>query len=251
MSWYVNGCSFTYGYELEESEKTAWPSLISKLLNVDVHNDAVNGGTNQRIIYKTIPAIHDYDMFVIAWTHYDRFTEHNPVDNFEINFNPALVMNPDLHNSDDLKKNYHKYKDYGQQYYANWYNELYAFKSWLQQIVLLQSFFQQHQKSYIMLNAIENNLNLWCADKQSWIQSVKPLLDFFDHLNDDQLMHEYQEIQKLLNMIDYTFYMDFNTGCITDFNEQYPVGLGGHILEDGHIAVANKLVKFYNTTCLK
>lgn len=84
---------------------------------------------------------------MIAWTDYTRFTEYNPVDNFEINFNAALNLDASLHYSDDLKNNYKKYKNYGDLYYKYWFNELYEFKKWLQQIMLLQSFFDVHKKN--------------------------------------------------------------------------------------------------------
>ena len=143
MRVYFNGCSLTYGDELSTPKISAWPTLMSKRLDLEFTNDAVNGGTNQRIMYKTIQEINNYDCFVIAWTTYTRFTEYNPVDNFEINFNPQLNLDVSLHHSDDLKLNYAKYQNYGTMYYKHWFNELYQFKQWLQQIILLQSLFKR------------------------------------------------------------------------------------------------------------
>jgi len=179
MKLYFNGCSFTYGDELKSPEKDSWPSLVASNLKSDFLNHAVSGGTNDRIIYKTLLNVKDYDYFFIAWTSYARFTEYNPVDNFEINFNPALKLNASLHYSHDLKENYPKYKNYGEMYYKHWYNELFEFKKWLQQIILLQSFFDQHEKQYLMLNAFNNNLSRWLQPADSFIESTKRFNRFF------------------------------------------------------------------------
>ena len=166
MKLYFNGCSFTYGDELKNPQQGAWPTLVSSQLKCNFLNDAVPGGTNDRTVYKTILNIDYYDYFFIAWTFYTRFTEYNPIDNFEINFSPQLNLDPSSHSSDDLKKNYSKYKDYGQMYYKHWYNNLFEFKKWLQQIILLQSFFRQHNKPFLMLNTCDNNLSSWLQSRE-------------------------------------------------------------------------------------
>jgi hypothetical protein len=243
---YFNGCSFTYGDELSTPELSAWPALMSKHLGLEFTNDAVCGGTNQRIMYKTIQEINNYDCFVIAWTWYDRFTEYNPVDNFEINFTASSLIDVSTHFSDDLKTNYKKFQNYHTMYYKHWYNELYQFKQWLQQIILLQSLFKEKNKKYIMLNTNNNELDKWCSSEDKFISSVQPLLGFFDYLSDDLLLKEHRQIQNLLSMIDYSNFLKFNEWCIGEYCDKFPCGLGGHILEDGHIAVAELLINFYN-----
>ena len=246
MKLYFNGCSFTYGDELKNPQQSAWPTLTADHLKYDFLNDAVPGGTNDRTMYKTIQNINNYDYFFIAWTMYTRFTEYNPVDNFEINFNPHLNLDPSLHYSNDLKINYSKYKDYGQMYYASWYNDLFEFKKWLQQIILLQSFFKQHNKPFLMLNTSNNNLPLWLQPRDKFIAATKHLLSFFEYLDDDRLLNEHLQIQELHSMIDKSTFIECDSWSIIDLCSSYPCGPGGHLLEDGHRAVANKVVKYYN-----
>tara|TARA_R110000803_G_C11961027_1_gene318705 strand:+ start:258 stop:1004 length:747 start_codon:yes stop_codon:yes gene_type:complete len=246
MILYFNGCSFTYGDELVNPRQHSWPALVSSCLKSNFLNDAVSGGTNDRIVYNTVQNINHYDYFFIAWTYYSRFTERNPTDNFEINFNPSLNLDASLHYSDDLKKNYQKYKDYGNLYYKYWFNELYEFKKWLQQIVLLQSFFKVHNKPYLMLNTTGNNLSAWLQPQEKFINATKHLLDFFDYLNDDQLLNEHLQIQELHSMIDKSTFIEWDSWAITDLCSSYPCGKGGHLLEAGHQAVANKVVECYN-----
>jgi hypothetical protein len=73
-----------------------------------------------------------------------------------------------------------KYSEYGKLYYAHWFNELYEFKKWLQEIILLQAFFKKHNKKYLMLNTAKNNLRSWLQPESSFIEAVRPLISFFD-----------------------------------------------------------------------
>lgn len=242
MNLYFNGCSFTFGDELQDPKNSAWPALVGDSLKCRFFNDAVSGGSNDRIVYKTLLTANDYDYFFIAWTSYSRFTEYNPVDNFEINFTPVLNLDASLHYSNDLKESYSKYKNYGEMYYKHWYNELFEFKKWLQQIILLQSFFDQHKKQYLMLNTMDNNLSAWLSPENRFIDSCRHLIDFFDYANDEQLLHEQKQIQELISLVDKSKFIDWNEWCITSLKSNYPCGPGGHILEAGHRAVAEKVL---------
>jgi len=246
MKIYFNGCSFTYGDELPDPSNQAWPSLVSKLKNINFLNDAISSGTNQRTVYKTLLNKDNYDFFVIAWTTYTRFTEYNPIDNYEINFNPMLNLNASIHYSDDLKQNYKKYKDYGELYYKYWYNEVFQFKQWLQQILLLQSFFTVNNKKYIMINTFDNNLSQWLQPKENFISSTRNLIPFFDYLPDGHLLKEHYDIQSLVKDIDLTKFAGWGQWAIADLNLEFDVGPGGHFLEDGHIAMAKKITNFIN-----
>jgi hypothetical protein len=247
MSIYFNGCSHTYGDELMNPSAESWPTLMSQSLNLEFKNDSVCGGSNERIVYKTISNLHNYDAFVVAWTGYSRFTEYNPVDNFEINFTPMLDLDASLQYSNDLKQNYSKYKNYGEMYYKHWFNDLYRFKQWLQQIIMLQRLFWSENKSYIMLNAFENDLSKWLSSEDKFIANTKHLLPFFDYLNDSQILEFYNEIQTLISMIDLTTFIGWNDWCIIKLRSDYPVGPGGHLLNEGHKQVAKIVTEKYNT----
>lgn len=242
MNFYFNGCSFTYGDELKNPHTESWPTLVSNHFNVSFLNNAVSGGTNQRTVYKTLLNKNKFDYFIIAWTAYTRFTEYNPVDNYEINFNPNLTMNPSLHISNDLKKNYSKYKKFGELYYKCWYNELYKFKTWLQEIILLQSFFKTQNKNYLMINTFKNNLSLWLQPKKKFISSASFLLPFFENMSDSQLEDEHDSIQQLVEDIDKSKFIGWNHWCIEDLTSIFPIGPNGHLLKDGHKAIAEKII---------
>jgi len=229
MSIYACGCSFTYGEELKIPTESAWPILLGKKLNQPVSNFAVSGGTNFRTVYQTIKNLNKYDFYLIAWTSYSRFTFYKSNNNFEVNFNPQL--------KNSLYSNEVFFKDWGKILYAHWYNELYAFKIWLQQIIQLQSVLKQ---DYLMINTLDNHLKYWCVNEDNFIDSVKHLINF-DLMNDEQIFDEYKEIQYYLKLIDTSKFYKWNEFNITDLCQQFECGPEGHILEEGHNHLAESI----------
>ena len=233
MRIYACGCSFTYGDELNDPATHSWPAMLATELQASINNKAVGGGTNARTIYHTIKNIKDnYDLYLIAWSSYSRYTFYKSDDNYEINFSPSL--NTATHLSGTICGKI--YKNWGNDLYKYWYNELFAFKLWLQQIIQLQQILKD--KKYLMLNTMENNLSKWLAPKESFIDSVTELINI-DLMNDEQIIDEYEEIQYYISLIDISKFYKWNEFYITDLCTKYPVGRGGHILEAGHEHLAN------------
>ena len=177
MRLYFNGCSHTFGDDLKDQNQ-AWPALIAKNLHCDFLNDSVSGGTNDRIMYKTIKHATEFDQFYIAWTYPFRFTRYRADNNHDVNFNPQLKHS--------LYSNQLEFRDYGKIHYAFWNNELYNFKLWLQQVVLLQRYLDSINKPYIMLNSDHNHINRWSTGWNLFNSSVQSLL-CFDLMDDDTL----------------------------------------------------------------
>lgn len=235
MKLYFNGCSHTYGDDLKDPKSSAWPSVMSATMGLSFLNDSFSGGTNDRIMYRTIKHIDQFDKFYIAWTYTTRFTRYRTDNNHDVNFNPQLVHN--LYSKDP------NFAEYGKIHYRTWHNELYAVKLWLQNIVLLQRLFESERKHYLMINSVSNHLDRWTSGWQEFRSSVKSLL-CFDLMNDDQLYQEHLEIQKLISMIDLTHYVEWNQWCLTDELTKYPVGPTGHLLEQGHVATASRILNY-------
>ena len=234
MKLYFNGCSHTYGDELSDPATYAWPAILSSCQGCEFVNDATSGGTNDRIVYRTIKNINQFDKFYIAWTYTPRFTRYRSDNNYEVNFNPYLKH--------AMYGSTTEFQQYGKLHYGTWYNELYSFKLWLQQIILLQTFFKSKNKSYVMINAADNLINRWTVDWPLFNNSVQSLL-CFDFMNDEQLYTEHLEIQNLLKEIDFSHYIGWNTWWIKQLVKSFPVGLEGHLLEEGHSAVAQYILK--------
>jgi hypothetical protein len=233
MRLYFNGCSHTYGDDLADQTQ-AWPALIAKKLSCEFVNDAVSGGTNDRILYRTIKHAQEFDRIYIAWTYTTRFTRYRSDNNHEVNFNPQLKHT--------LYGNAPEFKEYGKWYYQAWHNELYSFKLWLQDIVLLQRYLESINKPYVMINADNNCLDRWNVDWPSFNSSVKSLL-CFDLMHDDQLLQEHAEIQSLLSQINTDNYVGWNQWWLATACKIHPVGPTGHSLADGHQYIADYIQK--------
>ena len=232
MRLYFNGCSHTYGTDLDDPSSQSWPSLLATEHKCSFLNDSVSGNANDQIIYKTMKHADQFDKFYIAWTYIERFTRYRPDNNYAVNFNPRLSnamygKDPDFIN-------------YGKIHYAVWHNELYAFKLWLQNIILLQRYLESVNKPYVMVNADNNNIDRWTTSWSNFNFSVQSLL-CFDRMNDEQLHQEHEEIQYLLTQINFDHYIGWNTWWLT--KDQFPTGATGHLLEQGHEHIAKYILK--------
>jgi hypothetical protein len=135
-----------------------------------------------------------------------------------------------------------EFKEYGKWYYQAWHNELYSFKLWLQDIVLLQRYLESINKPYVMINADNNCLDRWNVDWPRFNSSVKSLL-CFDLMHDDQLLQEHAEIQSLLSQINTDNYVGWNQWWLATACKIHPVGPTGHSLADGHQYIADYIQK--------
>ena len=232
MRLYFNGCSHTYGDDLKD-QNLAWPGLLSNELKCEFLNDSVSGGTNDRIMYRTIKHADQFDKFYIAWTYTSRFTRYRIDNNHDVNFNPQLKHS--------LYTTAIEFKDYGKLHYSYWHNELYAFKLWLQSIILLQRFFESIKKPYVMINSDNNLIDRWTVDCNLFNNSVKSLV-CFDLMDDLQLHAEHIEIQNLLKQINFDYYIGWNTWWLTKLCDQYPLGSTNHLLEEGHKATSRYII---------
>jgi hypothetical protein len=94
---------------------------------------------------------------------------------------------------------------------------------------------------------MENNLDKWLSPKESFSNSVKELINF-KLMNDEKILDEYEEIQYYISLIDFSKFYKWNEFCIRELCSKYPIGAGGHILEQGHNHLADLI---YQHLCLK
>lgn len=230
MRFYFNGCSHTYGDDLEEPEKVAWPVLVANHYNVEFLNDAMSGGTNDRIVQRTLKYINDYDKFYIAWTSISRFSHHCSDANSIVNFNANLV--------NAFYSGHERFDTYGTLYYKYWFDEIYAFKNWLHQIILLQAVFEKNNKNYTMLISDKPEFIMLrdLSDKQNLL-SYK----LYD-MNDDQIEDEYNEIETLLSQINFDKFVDWKNWYLRKFRNDVKLGKTRHYLEEGHQKVADYIL---------
>jgi hypothetical protein len=234
MKIYACGCSYTYGDELANPNESAWPVLLANKLQASIVNDSVNGGTNYRTVYQTIKNTKDnYDLYIIAWTNYSRLTFYKSDNHYETNFNPHLKHA--LYSSEKI------YTEWGKTLYKHWYNDLYAFKLWLQQIMQLQKLLAG--KNYIMINTAANSLSKWLAPKESFAESIESLVSL-NTLTDEQIFDEYEEIQYYISLIDHSNFYKWSEFYIKELSNHFKNGPRGHILEEGHEYLANLMYEY-------
>lgn len=235
MRLYFNGCSHTFGDDLPNPSLQSWPAVLSSRLNCKFVNDSISGGTNDRIIYRTLKNIQDFDKIYIAWTYTNRFTRYRVDNNHDVNFNVQLTH--------QLYGSTPEFQQYGKLHYTVWHNEMFSFKLWLQDIIMLQRFFKSINKPYVMINSDNNNIDRWTVGCKDFNNSVKSLL-CFDQMNNEQLYLEHIEIQNLLTQIDFTNYIGWNSWWLTQMCGIYPTGTTNHLLEAGHQATAEYILKY-------
>ena len=93
MKIYFDGCSWTYGTELEDKEQQRFSKLICNHFGAEELNLSCPGGSNQRIIRNLLTEIDisQYDLAIIQLTYSSRTEFHDGTTWRTINVNPRRV----------------------------------------------------------------------------------------------------------------------------------------------------------------
>lgn len=196
------GDSFTYGEELSD-QNNAWPNLLQKKMQCTVTNLGEPGTGNTSMVRRVIDNINDYDLFIIAWSHYARTEHSDDLGTYDIwpGCTKKMFVN-------DLKYR-HQLISYNTQYH----NDEYLYKQYLLHIILLQNYLTNNNKKYIMMDAFGNATEL-------------RHLESYSHL---------------INQIDSKYFLGWPNTTMMGWSYGTKMGLGGHFLEEGHIKVADKI----------
>ena len=142
------GDSFTYGEELNDIS-SAWPFLLAKKLNWLVNNLAKPGSGNTRMVRHAVEQIENYDVIIIAWSHFAR-TELADENGF-YDLWPGCSADPHQTHSSWRRDVIN--------YYTKHYNDRYLYNQYLINIILLQNFLTKKDKKYLMLDTFGNNIS--------------------------------------------------------------------------------------------
>jgi lysophospholipase L1-like esterase len=140
------GDSFTYGEELSDINN-AWPFLLGKKLGYEITNLAKPGSGNTRMIRHAVEQINNYDLIVIAWSHFAR-TELADENGF-YDIWPGCSALP--------HKEFSSWRSDVINYYSKHHNDQYLYNQYLINIVLIQQYLKFNNKKYIMLDTFDNN----------------------------------------------------------------------------------------------
>jgi hypothetical protein len=196
------GDSFTYGEELT-NKRSAWPHLLGEILGYEVSNLGQPGSGNTQMIRKVVENIGNYDLIIIAWSHYARteFADSNGV------YNIWPGSNLSVHNPLPYRKELVSY-------ITKYHDDLYFYQQYLVDILLLQGYLAQNTQRYLMVNSFGNNWN-----------------DFKNN----------ELIKKLADQIDSKHFVGWPMHQMVEWTYGCAQGPGGHFLEDGHQRVAEKI----------
>jgi hypothetical protein len=197
------GDSFTYGEELADLT-SAWPFLLGNKLGYEVTNLAKPGSGNTRMVRHCIEQVDNYDMVIIAWSHFARIELADERGFYDI----WPGCNGRLH--DHVAPWRNEVIDY----VTHHYNDDYLYRQYLLNIILLQNFFKANNKRYLMLDSFGNHqVNERTADAN----------------------------QSLLNQIDNTYYIGWPNESMMEWTYGCELGPHGHFLEQGHVWLTEKI----------
>lgn len=197
------GDSFTYGEELSDLNN-AWPFLLGKKLGYEVTNLAKPGSGNTRMVRHCVEHINDYDIAIVAWSHFARIEMADE--------NGCYDVWPG--SSPRVNRGWGQWRNELVDYLNRHHNDNYLYRQYLLNIILIQSFFKANHKRYLMVDSFGNH-----QDKSRTANANKDLL----------------------TQIDGNFYIGWPTESMMEWTYNTPQGPGGHFLERGHQIIANKI----------
>lgn len=202
---YIDGGSNTYGDELSDRLTQAWPFLLQKHVDLPVSNNALQGKSNQHIMFDLVNtcSIHRPKLVVLCWVNVSRKMFVRRENNFVVDLTAS--------SSNSIYKNSKELEQFQNLLYRCWSNYLYDMWQFLQTVVLAQSFLKSHKIPYLMCNDVPQHHILQLLSISSQSVTIKNhLLDAFDQMDDNQILQIEKYINSTFNMIDQTNYYDFS-----------------------------------------
>lgn len=227
-----NGCSFTYGDELKDSENTCFAALAGKKLNQDFKNLGTPGGSNHRIVRTTFANLDEnIKAAVIQWTSPTRF-EHFAQDSLETNDGYRKVT---LQKLGPIQK--HHDRTIWRIFHANQYSKTnLALKKYA---VLVRTYRANCIEFLYQVHQIQTTLRL--ANIPYFM--VNGLKEIHQDIFPDNLSH-LRNSCPVYNKIDWSdkvWLLDPKTDSIEDWTKRnnYAIGVGEHPLEEAHDAFSD------------
>jgi hypothetical protein len=203
MTILTNGCSFTQGYNLTDPQ-LSWPHQLGKILNQDVINLAIGGGSNDRIYRTTIEFCNTQmpEYVVVGWTVLSRNDLSHSSGTY-LRMAPDCKLADDCELPDDLTS-IHQF------WIKNLLNEYINFKNLLHYILHLQDYFKTKRISYKFFTALPKNyIYDFLCDSDYAFYLAQQSFHWKKYRNDyDQESKEthvkYQDLKTLVQKIDLT-----------------------------------------------
>lgn len=140
------GDSFTYGDELSDCS-LAWPTIVADKIGYELTNLAIPSGGNTQIVRKVVQNFQQYDLIIIAWSHFARMEFADNLGVYDTWPGHTGVLFTGLL----------EYRTTLIEYFKRRYNDSYLYNQYLINIILLQNLLKHQNKNYLMLDAFDNN----------------------------------------------------------------------------------------------
>jgi lysophospholipase L1-like esterase len=201
------GDSFTAGEELTNVAQ-AWPFLLANKIGYTLNNQGISGSDNTRMVRCLLEQnIDNYDLVIIAWSYFDRIEIADEAGIYHIwpgGERKSVVA------QGEWRKDIIKFITYH-------HNDAYLYRQYLINIILVQQYLKSHSKKYVMVDAFGNHIAPGRTDVDN---------------------------QDLMSKIDTTYFLGWPFESMQEWTTNLPKGPGTHFLEQGHVAIANKLYNF-------
>jgi lysophospholipase L1-like esterase len=195
------GDSFTYGEELADLS-SAWPFLLGNKLGYEVTNLAFPGSGNTRMVRHCVEQIDNYDMVIIAWSHFARMEVADANGFYDLWPGCNAVQ-------------YNDHSPWRRQlveYYTRYYNDDYLYVQYLLNIILVQNYLKSNNKRYLMLDSFGNHQ-----------------------------ANQRNNNRELIKQINNEYYIGWPNKSMMEWTYRAAQGPRGHFLEEGHAIVADKV----------
>ncbi len=198
------GDSFTFGAELQHPDKDSWPFLLGNKLDSEITNLAKPGSGNTRMVRHAVEQIDNYDLIIIAWSHFAR-TELADENGF-YDIWPGCSALP--------HKEFSSWRSDVINYYSKHHNDQYLYNQYLINIIVIQQYLKSNNKKYIMMDTFGNN---------------------------NYRKNKYKKNNTVVDQFDSTYYVGWPNEGMVEWMGDCPKGPGGHPLELGHQRIADKI----------
>ena len=135
----ASGCSFTYGFGLDDPAKQSWPALLADRLGMDLINLAEPGAGNRYISGKIVDATIPDAFYVICWSHWNRMDFCDHAGNI-LHLSPSTRLNPALRDV----------------IYPGYCNEDHQYKKFIQEALMLQGWLMSNDAPFLMFDAMDH-----------------------------------------------------------------------------------------------
>jgi len=167
MNIYVNGDSWTYGYEVDDKTKI-WPHIVAKEFNLELINESMIGLSNELILDKTLKF----------------FSKVNNTEDYFVIIVWSYPIRKDIINNDGKKvelraKAALEGESISLDYYTKYHSEYDDYLRYIRNVLGLQHYFKLNKIKYLMFDVERNTY----FNKAKITESDKEYFDLIDSKN--------------------------------------------------------------------